>query len=341
MKVKRFLLRYDPPGIGLEVEDATGELEVRHKPLPPAKEVRTVYDIADLVEDLCTNEMGLLSMRKHGMTLTQLLGRLYQVETSGALPSDEDRSRDSSSSPTKELTSPTNETRRLKEGQRVVLSGLEGKMLAHNGKVATVLKAKHSKDKYEVCMSSDRHDQFETLKVKGSEHLLSMLHASQPLAVGTSVVLCRLRNHMELNGATGYVVECNENSQRYEVRTTQTSQLFRVKFENVVAVEAPASVLGSTAKAQTKASPEPGKLKRPSSTAQLTGVPSGASLESAGQTLVSPGAIVEIVGLRSNTAFNGEQAKVLSVDMDTRKYEILMSDGAVRKVKFENARDMS
>eukprot|EP00971_Amphidinium_carterae_P269495 5346204-Amphidinium_carterae.1 len=34
MKLKKFLLRYEPPGVGLEVEHADGDIDVRHKDLP-------------------------------------------------------------------------------------------------------------------------------------------------------------------------------------------------------------------------------------------------------------------------------------------------------------------
>lgn len=338
MKLKRFLLRYDPPGIGFEVEDEADVLEVKHKPLPPAEEVRTVYDIADIVEELCNEEPGLLNMRKHGLTLTQLLGRLYKVQTSAT----DGRTDPELRSPSSEASSPGRE--RLREGQRVVITGLSGKNASFNGKVATILKAKVSKDKYEVCFSSDRSDHFETLKVKGAEHLLCLLHTSQPLAIGTCVVVCRLRNHQELNGSIGYVVECHENAQRYEVRTTQTHQLFRVKFENVLPVEAYPPALGTGKPPSMKGSDSAKSLdasrgKHAAEKLQLSGNLSGGSLESVPhKESIGVGSIIEIAGLKSNTSFNGEQAKVLALDPESRRYEILMSDGATRKLKFENAR---
>lgn len=55
MKLKRLLLRYNPPGIGLEVIDEDfpdEEAEVIHKDLPSIDDVKEPYQVWSLVEDL-------------------------------------------------------------------------------------------------------------------------------------------------------------------------------------------------------------------------------------------------------------------------------------------------
>lgn len=341
MKLKRFLVRYNPPGIGLEVEDENGEIEVRHKDLLPAGEVSSPPQIAKLVEELCSSEPKLVNVRKHGNTLTVLLSRLYQVETL-ELPSNKDGSRSQRSAEDGGQADGQQENEpdsgQLSEGARVVLVGLSGKLSTHNGMMATLIKAKPSKDKYEVVISSGRPEQYETLKVKGSEHLLPVLTVTPPLEIGTSVVLVRLRNHTELNGCIGRVVDCQEKGQRYEIRTAETGQLFRVKFDNVVPVEASAATeLAKENLEPNSAAMASGDSPEGSRPAKAMSVsPSGASL-ACGE-LLDPGAVIEIHGLKSNMSYNGEQAKILVVDSETLRYEVRMSDGSVKKLRAENAR---
>mmetsp|Transcript_39314 Transcript_39314/g.69148 ORF Transcript_39314/g.69148 Transcript_39314/m.69148 type:complete len:472 (-) Transcript_39314:192-1607(-) len=354
MKLKRFLLRYDPPGIGLEVEDETGALEVRHRDLHPAGQVSSPADVASLVEDLCGSEPDLLNVRKHGTALTGLFSRLYQVERIDSPPSDKDGGRsqrsnqaDGTEADTLQSDGIDKDRDQLAEGRRVVLVGLRGKLSGYNGVLATLLKAKITKDKYEVVISGGRSEQFETLKVKGSEHLLPLLTIAPPLAIGTCVVLVRLRNHTELNGCIGRVVDCQERGQRYEIRTAETGQLFRVKFDNVVPVEANSAAdiakenmepnseaVGSATGSAAGGSFEDGSGDGRSRT--LPTSPSGASM--AQVELLDPGAIIEIVGLKSNMSYNGEQAKILLVDSESLRYEVRMSDGSVKKLRAENAR---
>lgn len=357
MKLKRFLLRYDPPGIGLEVEDETGALEVRHRDLHPAGQVSSPADVATLVEELCGSEPDLLNPRKHSTALTDLFCRLYQVERTDSPPSDKEdgdrspRSNDPDGTQALEADKlppdgmvKDRDQLPLAEGQRVVLVGLRGKLSVYNGVLATLLKAKLAKDKYEVVISGGRSDQFETLKVKGGAHLLPMLTITPPLAIGTSVVLVRLRNHTELNGCIGRVVDCQERGQRYEIRTVETGQLFRVKFDNVVPVEASAGAEtvkenmepNSEAARSATGSAADGSATEGSGGGRSKASPSGASMAKA--ELLEPGAIIEIVGLKSNMSYNGEQAKILLVDTEGLRYEVRMSDGSVKKLRAENAR---
>ena len=61
LKLKRLLLRYHPPGIGLEVHDGTSaEAEVIHKDLPPSEEIENSGQIRRLVDELLDEE-GLLN----------------------------------------------------------------------------------------------------------------------------------------------------------------------------------------------------------------------------------------------------------------------------------------
>jgi len=60
MKLKRFLLRYDPPGIGLEVEE-DGACQVVHKDLPHGSSVQTSKDIHSVVDSLIAEESVLLT----------------------------------------------------------------------------------------------------------------------------------------------------------------------------------------------------------------------------------------------------------------------------------------
>jgi len=220
-----------------------------------------------------------------------------------------------------------------------VLINLRGKQLSYNGHIATVIKAKGGKDKYEVELHSGEEN--ETLKIKGAEHLLPIVSIALPYPMGTLVVLCKLRNHLELNGTVGRVVDCHDQGHRYEVRT-EAGQLFRVKTENVVPVE------GSHAHAKENQEPNSvtnvgqhshgggSSMDRPTA-AVGSSLGFGASLDVNGG-LLEPGCIVEIVGLKSNLMFNGEQAKVLMVDREKCRYEVRMGDGSIKKLKAENAR---
>jgi len=358
MKLKRLLLRYNPPGIGLEVEDDEGVLEVRHKSLLATKEVASELDILALAEEVCASEPDLLNARKHRGSLLQLLGRLYRVEAfgrhgSGPNEASTPETKDVASSSTSpgEDSGPIEASQGvgspiIEEGSRVVIVGLRGKMVGYNGQVASVLKVKEGRDKYEVAIEPSHSDErSHVLKIKGADHLLSLIPAPplQPLAIDTCVVLSNLRNHTELNGNIGRVVDSQASEESpdskrgkamVEVRIFETDQLFRVKRENVVPVEASerACFSGKENREPNMATDSPCATPD-SALPQTSAVGSSNSLE-----LLDPGCVIEIVGLRSNMAFNGEQAKIVSVDRDALRYEVKMNDDSVRKLKVVNAR---
>lgn len=333
-KLKRFLLRYDPPGIGLEIEEEEGTVDVLHKSLPAASEVSSVKEIKSLVDKLIDGE-EILTKRRHHPALMQLLGRLYKVEVDAT----DDEAVDSPSSPA------ASGDGGLQEGQQVVLINLKGKLQVHNGELGTVTKAK--KDKFEVLISSGRStSEADTLKVKGSEHLVPIVPKGT-LSVGTHVAIRGLRNHVELNGCVGRVVECYEESHRFEVRATESGQLFRVKQENLVPIEYHSS---------SKENREPNVQSTPrlkkeagggSSTSAAAGVAaqgSAASIPAPGEGIdevFEPGSQVQLVGLKTAMCFNGHTAEVLSVDRVRCRYEIRLTDGSVKTIRAENVKLVS
>ena len=72
MKLKRLLLRYSPPGIGLEVIDEEfpqDEAEVIHKDLPAVEDVKVPAQVFKLVDELLEDEAELLTRKKHDKSL--------------------------------------------------------------------------------------------------------------------------------------------------------------------------------------------------------------------------------------------------------------------------------
>lgn len=125
--------------------------------------------------------------------------------------------------------------------------------------------------------------------------------------------ITRLRNHGALNGTIGRVVEYNQATSRYEVRATETGQLFRVKPDNVVPL----------------ADQEKPPLAPPSS-----GLPDEPT-----QKKIRVGCVVVLFGLKNAAALNGEEAEVLGIDEEKARMDIrLKSDGSVKKVKSDNVR---
>lgn len=259
MKLKRFLLKYEPPGIGLEIEDATGGTDVRHKALP-ALEGADGRAIGSLVEGLLRGEPELLSGKRHAAALTSLLSRLYQVDPS--CPSEED----TKSPVLPAVTSPTVAASaadlvrgaasagsvgggsapgedtgprwRPREGMRAVVLGLEGELALLNGQVATVCKVRLQGEKCEVLVSNPP-DEARTLKVKGFDRLLP-LAPSGSLVPGVRVVAHGLRQDVELNGTLGRVVNASSDGRRIEVKPVVGSQLLSMRPDNLTIVEVPA-----------------------------------------------------------------------------------------------------
>jgi hypothetical protein len=348
-KLKRFLLKYDPPGIGLEVEDSEGEVSVVHKTLFPLEEVRSEMDILALVEELCASEPDLLHPRKHRGSLLQLLGKLYQVEAFGGgraesstkaasspSPAPKETSKEESAPDPREAVTPAGAESRIQEGSRVVLVGMAGKFTHFNGQEATVKKMKPEKGKYEVSVGASSSEHGEILKLKNCEHMLSVNNASQPFAIGTCVVICQLRNHVELNGCIGRVVDIHDQGQRYEVRTANSGQLFRVRGDNVVSVEA-SEVVNLFGKENHE--PNTASHGSTSSMNRTKREENDRAVGDAKIELFDPGSIVEIVGLKDNKSFNGLQAKILTVDRESLRYEVrMLQDESVKKLRAENAR---
>lgn len=330
MKLKRFLLRYDPPGVGLEVE-ADDEVTVQHKNLPPQDDVSSKEEVKTLVDQIIESENVLLTRRRHRSALIQLICRLYQVTDEGEEEAPPGKTiEDDAGSPTG-----ADVTTEILEGQELVLAGLSGKQQVHNGEIIVVTKARSDKQKYEVRLATG-----EELKVKGSEHLLRVSD-STALGVGVFVAIRGLRNHIELNGCIARVAECHEESMRFEVRAWESGQLFRVKAENLVLIKPPPDILAA-ASAAAKENREPNSNNTPRK--KEGGLPAAASEAplnpggDAGDSMLEVGSAVELTGLKTAQAYNGQQAEVLSVDRVRSRYEIRLGDGSVKTIRAENVR---
>lgn len=316
-KLKRFLLRYDPPGLGIEI--AEGDIvDVVHKDLPAPATIQSVQDILRAVEDLIDEESDFLSKKRHRPALIQLLGRLYQVDVTEAEELDRGSpgGRAGSVSPKVVADLP------WQEGNNVVLIHLKGEQMVHNGELGVLVKIKHDKKKYEVLMDKTQ----ETVKIRAEENIALVWKVS--LSVGAAVVIRGLRNHTELNGCLGRVVECHSETHRFEVRAIESGQLFRVKQENVVPVDA--SVLPAQHAPPKEQSPRKDKLGAVAADAGSGGDDHGDVFEAGSQ--------VELQGLKTAMAYNGQSAEVLSVDRVRCRYEIRLTDGSVKTVRAENVR---
>jgi len=346
MKLKRFLLRYDPPGVGFEVEDpASGTLEVHHKDLPDAASVSSSKDVYELVDRLICESAMLLTKKRHSKALVELMGRLYNVDVE--LENDEGDERGVDKVALCESADEADDG--VHEGQTVVLIGLKGKLQVHNGEMATVSKARAEKQKFEVILASSRTSEGgETLKVKGSEHMIPTAPKGSPLEVGTHVAIRGLRNHLELNGCLGRVVECHTESHRFEVRATESGQLFRVKQENLIPIEAiPSSFVGPSKENREPNTSSPRQKKdglggASSSSPGNAPVDSATSLMPGNEQLegdtFETGSTVQLVGLKTAMCYNGQSAEVLSVDRARCRYEIRLGDGSVKTIRAENVR---
>jgi hypothetical protein len=339
MKLKRFLLRYDPPGVGLEVqEDGSDDLTVVHKDLPAGSTVSTREAINALVENLIKEEPSLLTSRRHRPALVQLLGRLYNVEVE---PSDDDADDRRGGGRSEEVVAAEEPAEGgVQEGQTVVLIGFKGKLQVHNGELATVTKAKADKQKYEVQISASRSNEGgETLKVKSIEHMVPVAKAGT-LVVGCHVAIRGLRNHIELNGCLGRVVECHEESHRFEVRATDSGQLFRVKQENLIPIEASGIHLAASKENREPNTASP-RLKAGGGAVDAASSLQGGDHGDPFDGVFEAGSTVQLVGLKTAMCYNGQTAEVLSVDHARCRYEIRLNDGSVKTIRAENVRLVS
>jgi len=330
MKLKRLLLRYEPPGVGLECQHDSGTIDVRHVDLPEKEFVHSAADITQLVEDLMRTE-PILS-KKHKGALSQMLGRLYEKdipETAGS-PKVSPRPLENSGNPTPKASSAAQQSpadSKLQKGHRVVV--MKMKNLSINGQVGVVKKAKPEKEKYEVELNNG-----EKVEVKGDGHLIRVAEDGRGqdgnLSVGARVIIGNLRNHAEMNGCLGRVVEYNEELQRYEVRAEGGGQLFRVRPENLVPVEDDerSAAPQQTRKGAHKENAEP-NVNDSLTNRTPRGEPGEANLE--------PGSVVKLVNLKTASWLNGEQAEIVSADRERQRYEIkLQMDGSVKKIRAEN-----
>jgi len=241
-------------------------------------------------------------------------------------------SEDEASSPTG-----TGSIRDIQEGQVMVVCGLTGKQPVHNGESATILKARADKGKYEAeLLLTGEH-----IKVKGVEHFLH-INRETTLAVSEFVAIRGLRNHIELNGCLARVEECHEEQQRYEVRALESGQLFRVKKDNLVLIHVSREIIASSS-AATKENQEPntatprkkeGGLPAANNSGEAQLSPGG----DASDGMLEVGSTVELTGLKTAQAYNGQQAEVLSVDRVRSRYEIRLGDGSVKTIRAENVR---
>lgn len=218
MKLKRLLLRYEPPGVGLEVE-RDGVLDVRHKDLWLAPYVRSERQVHLLVDKLLAEEPEILQRQKHWPVLVQLLCRLYQVTPldSGSEPSSAEASTESLG---------------LSVGKHVVLVGLKGQLRGYTGALGTLVKARPEKGEYEVMLKSPSKTA-EVLKLKAAECIVPVT-PNAGLAASSLVAIHGLQSQAELNGALCRVLKCQGETQRYEVLALETGTLYRVKRENVL-----------------------------------------------------------------------------------------------------------
>lgn len=345
MKLKRLLLRYNPAGIGLECADDAGEISVIHKDLPHAKEQGgvappsepnfTFEEICELANGLIDGEPALLSKKKHYQALCQLLGRLYQIETKESTPEekspkkkkdkDKDKEDASINSTTTQADSQESQNGLCSVGDKVILCGLKPPHQGHNNFIGTVVRRL---DKGKVEVVPEDGDQNQPIKVKSAPLIRVQdrpAGSSKPgdIPVGTKVSITRLRNHGALNGTVGRVVEFNEATLRYEVRASETGQLFRVKPDNVVPLID-----------QDGGDMLPERVK-PSPASKLEKLPEK-SLSNQG---IKEGSIVSLCGLKNAAWLNGEEAEVLAVDEEKSRLDIrLQNDGSVKKVKSDNVR---
>lgn len=307
MKLKRFLLRYDPAGIGIECQTSDGDINTTHIDVP--EHVQTMADIEQFARETI-EQSPIFKEGKHLKALVQILARLRRIEVG-----DED---DNDAAPGFSIN--------VKD--TVVIIGLRDKekdegRVQLNGEISEVTKAKPEKDKYEVTTLSGKE-----ITVK-SKNLVPMKDGN--LVAGAHVLLRGLRNHVELNGCFGRVVECQPQAHRYEVRATESGQLFRVKEDNLVLIDpdcpqvraamAKAGPLKTLAKEKENHDPHANiKVKE----------------DDGDSDTFKPGTIVRLRGLKTAQNFNGQTAEILGVDAVRSRYEIRLADNSVKTVRAEN-----
>lgn len=317
LKLTRFLLLFQPPGIGVEYRETdSGELSVVHKDLPDRSLISGVKDVVGLVDKLIDEDEN-LTARRHRPALVQLVKRLYQLEEAD----DEAETEEQEQGHGHGVEEQALDEGPFQEGVAVVCVGLQAKLAVHNGETGMITKVKREKGKYEVTMKG------EVVKLRGCDNMV--LFQNVNLAVNTAVVIRGLRNHTELNGCLGRVVECYVETHRFEVRATESGQLFRVKQENLVPIDG-SYLPPALMKAAIKAS-APG----------LGDAGSGGEGGGEDDEFFEAGCLVRLQGLKTAMVYNGQQAEVLSVDRGRHRYEIRLADGSVKTIRAENVKLVS
>mmetsp|Transcript_19123 Transcript_19123/g.50305 ORF Transcript_19123/g.50305 Transcript_19123/m.50305 type:complete len:321 (+) Transcript_19123:45-1007(+) len=313
MSVKKFLLRYDPPGLGLQV-GCNGDLTMHHVDLPAFSQVKSLKEIRDIVDDLLQKQKSLLSQKRHSSALQKLLGRLYHIEVDADAVAKQPRG-------------PS-----LRQGQQVVvLRQGGGPPQAHAGEVGALTKLGADKAKHEVTISGDAASGHEptVVKVKGADSVAPVAPPNAALAVGTLAVLRGLRGHAELNGCLVRVVECEEGGRRFAVQSSEEGQTLRVKKENLLAVEAQGLRL-PLRDLVVAAAPPCARAPKAEAPAALEGE---ALL---GKDSIRQGEVVKLHGLKTAQQYNGQTGTVLKVDRARNRYEVQLQDGSVKTVRADN-----
>mmetsp|Transcript_6871 Transcript_6871/g.16287 ORF Transcript_6871/g.16287 Transcript_6871/m.16287 type:complete len:136 (-) Transcript_6871:300-707(-) len=78
MKLQKLLLRWAPPGLGLQILQDDGTESVMHKELPGKEEVTCAEQVQAMAKNLCVEHPELLAKKRK--VLTAQLARLYEVD---------------------------------------------------------------------------------------------------------------------------------------------------------------------------------------------------------------------------------------------------------------------
>jgi len=329
MKLKRFLLRYDPPGVGFEVEE-DGITLVHHKDLRTASQVQSPDEIRELADELIAGEPTIRFKPKHRPALQQLLGKLYRMEVPDDMlsPTPEARKED--------LFSDDEASARLsglQKGQTVVLFRLQGNLQVHNCQTGVLTKVSWDKNRYAVRIggesrmrttgefggmrtgdfggTSDRAGD-RIVKLQTADNILPVAPKNAP-SIGAHALIRGLHNHHELNGNLCKVVQCFDEAQRYQVCEFKTGLYFRMKLDNLIALLPCNHVLKIAFQLSPSTTPEPRELGP-----------------------LKPGTMVTIKGLNTAAVFNGQRALVMDSDPVNQRYLIRMEDGSQKTVRMRN-----
>lgn len=320
MKLKRFLLRYNPPGVGLELQDSDGKVTVKHLDLPDKDAMADFAHIEAAADNLLESEPGILSRRRHRPALLQLLGRLYETDV---LVKEKDQAIN------EEKPHASTESVggfKLEVGKQVVLRRLEGDLAEHNGDLGWVTLADYSQGIFHVAVPlGDMSDA--PPSSEPSDGAIVKFHSdekAEPIAQSVTkfepdmrVAIRGLRNHKEMNGSI-VVVRCElkldgGSAARYEVRAQDSDKVFRVKQENLVALCSPACSFITP-----DVQPSPGVKESASPNLHVdAGGP---------HDVLTPGTAVILTGFKTRASFNDRKAVILAADPGQGLYQIKLRE---------------